>query len=67
MDTTQPVLDLFDPAPFSFVPVCSVCGKHGDPVPVDGGAGAPWREAEQWCYLAVMAHKRAEHPEVVAA
>jgi hypothetical protein len=51
----QLVLDV-EP-PLSFVPVCLKCGARGEPIPVDGGAGAKWTEAEAWSYLALKAHE----------
>lgn len=65
---TQPMLDLFEePAapPASLVPVCHLCGEAGPPVEIEGGPGAPWREAEAWAYVSLQAHMRYAHPNSV--
>lgn len=61
-------LDLFAVSPpaepeFALVPVCHLCGKRGEPVPVEGGGSAPWRAAESFAYAARQAHLQQEHPE----
>lgn len=43
--------------PLAFVPVCGKCGARGEPIEVEGGAGASWRAAEAWTYLALKAHE----------
>lgn len=45
-------------APLVFRPVCHLCGRRGDDVPVEGDN---WHEAECWTWLALKVHMREEH------
>lgn len=46
----------------SVVPTCGFCGARGEPIPVDGGAGAPWNAAAIWALLTLTDHERAGCP-----
>lgn len=54
---TQDALFDVEPPPFGLVPCCLFCGAYGEPVPVKGGAAAPWYEASLWCYLTLKRHE----------
>ena len=59
-------LDVDLPAPerpLGIVTVCHLCGAATAPIPVDGGASAPWGPAALWGYVALKAHLRDQHPE----
>ena len=61
--SAQPVLAIFEPAPFVAVPACAYCGAQGPRITEE----LPWMPARAVALFAVLAiadHVREMHPEV---